>query len=72
MSEWLNEQYAAHGNPKLEDLPDSVLCSHCQINSMRTVQNSAFLGYNAAMVSTYQNIFTSTQAPTIGTSTVTC
>jgi hypothetical protein len=59
ISEWLNEQYAANGNPKLGDLPDSVLCSHCQINSMRTVQNSVFLGYNAAMISTYQGIFTS-------------
>lgn len=26
---------------------------------MKTVENSAFLGYNAAMVNTYQNIFTS-------------
>jgi hypothetical protein len=24
---------------------------------MRTVQNSVFLGYNAAMVDTYKNIF---------------
>ncbi len=56
---WLKEQYAANGNPKLEDLPNSVLCSHCQINSMKTVQNSNFFGYNAAMVATYSKIFTS-------------
>lgn len=56
---WLKEQYAANGNPKLEDLPTSVLCSHCQINNMKTVQNSNFFGYNAAMVATYSKIFTS-------------
>ncbi|KAK4096677.1 carbohydrate-binding module family 50 protein [Parathielavia hyrcaniae] len=44
--QWLKKRYAANGNPKLEDLPDSVLCSHCQINNMRAVQNSVFLGYN--------------------------
>lgn len=55
----MNEQYAANGNQKLEDLPDSVLCSHCQINNMRIVQNSIFLGYNGAMVETYRRIFTS-------------
>ena len=59
MLEWLKEQYAANGNKSLEDLPDSVLCSHCQISNMRTVQNSIFLGYNEAMVDTYTNIFTS-------------
>ena len=56
----MKEQYAANGNPKLEDLPDSVLCSHCQINNMQTVQNSIFLGYNGAMVDTYSRIFTRT------------
>ncbi|KAH6843385.1 hypothetical protein B0I37DRAFT_437684 [Chaetomium sp. MPI-CAGE-AT-0009] len=54
---WLKEQYAANGNPGLEGLPDAVLCSHCQINNMRTVQNSVFLGYNEAMVETYKKIF---------------
>lgn len=57
--EWLNEQYVANGNKDLQNLPDSVLCSHCQINNMRTVQNSIFLGYNTAMVGIYNNIFTS-------------
>ncbi|KAK3901351.1 hypothetical protein C8A05DRAFT_44983 [Staphylotrichum tortipilum] len=51
---WLKEQYAANGNPTLESLPDSVLCSHCQINNMRTVQSSVFLGYNEAMVESYR------------------
>jgi len=57
--EWLKDQYAANGNPSLESLPESVLCSHCQINNMRTVQNSVFLGYNDAMVDSYRRIFTS-------------
>lgn len=59
--EWLSEQMAANnGNPaELESLPDSVLCSHCQINSMRIIQQSVFLGYNDAMVSMYQRIFNS-------------
>ena len=55
----MKDQYAANGNPSLESLPESVLCSHCQINNMRTVQNSVFLGYNDAMVDSYRRIFTS-------------
>ncbi len=57
-AEWLEEQYSKNGNPEMQNLPDSVLCSHCQINNLRTVQESAFLGYNEALVETCQNIFT--------------
>ncbi|KAE9373106.1 carbohydrate-binding module family 50 protein [Stipitochalara longipes BDJ] len=55
--QWLQQEYSTNGNPSMLDLPDSVLCSSCQLGYLRTVQSSAFWGYNTAMVPLYTQIF---------------
>ncbi len=58
-AQWLEEQFAASPSTSLLDRPPSLLCSHCHLSYMRTVQDSIFLGYSAAKKATFEAVYNS-------------